>query len=151
MPLAVWTGPVVGSLIISICALIGSAISIVWQIYTWRHNGPRVTVKAAHAVTAGPIGRQDFIAITAANDGRASTIAHQFGFKLPNDRIFVQPLSELPVELPAELKPGGEVTYYFSRKGLQRAAAKENWEPKDLRPFVKTGHGEVVGSALKSI
>jgi len=129
----------------------GSAISIAWQIYTFRHNGPRVTVKAAHAVIAGPIGRHDFIAITAANDGRASTIAHQFGFKLPNDRIFVQPLSELPVELPSELKAGGEVTYYFSMKGLQQAAAKDNWEPKDLRPFVRTGHGEVVGSALKSI
>jgi hypothetical protein len=74
-------------------------------------------------------------------------VAHQFGFKLPDDQIFVQPLSELAVELPAELKAGGEVTYYFSRKGLQQAAAKNNWEPKDLRPFVRSGHGEVVGSS----
>jgi hypothetical protein len=71
MILAVWTGPVVLSLIISTCALMGAAISIAWQIYTWRHNGPRVTVKAAHAVTAGPMGRHHLIAITAANDGRA--------------------------------------------------------------------------------
>jgi hypothetical protein len=103
MPLAVWTGPIVLSLIISTCALMGAAISIAWQIYTWRHNGPRLSVKAAHAVTVGPIGRQDLIAITAANTGRASTMAHQFGFKLPNDQIFVQWASEVPLEMPAGL------------------------------------------------
>jgi hypothetical protein len=107
MLLAVWTGPVVLSLIISTCALMGAAISIAWQIYTWRRNGPRVTVKAGHAVTAGPIGNHHLIAITAANKGRASRIVHQFGFKLPDDQIFVQWTSELPLELPAELKAGG--------------------------------------------
>jgi hypothetical protein len=151
MLLAVWTGPVVLSLIISTCALMGAAISIGWQIYTWRHNGPRVTVKAAHAFTVGPIGDQDLIAITAANDGRASTIVHQFGFKLPDDQIFVQWTSELPVELPAELKAGGEVSYYFSREGLQQFIAENSLEPKDFQPFVRSGHGEVVGSSLKWI
>jgi hypothetical protein len=129
----------------------GSAISIAWQIYTWRHNGPRVTVKAAHGVNVGPMGRQYFIAITATNKGRASTMAHQFGFKVPDDQIFVQWTSELPLELPAELKAGGEVTYYFSRDGLERFTAKNSLKPNDLQPFVKTGHGEVVGSSLRSI
>jgi hypothetical protein len=151
MLLAVWTGPVVLSLIISICALLGSAVSIAWQVYTWRHNGPRVTVKAAHAVTVGPMGDHHLIAITAANKGRASTMAHQFGFKLPNDQIFVQWASELPLELPAQLGAGDEVTYYFSREGVRRSMLESKLEPKDLVPFVKSGHGEVVGSALKSI
>jgi hypothetical protein len=48
----------------------------------------------------------------------------------------------------AQLKAGGVVSYYFSRERLQQAVAKNNLEPKDLRPFVKSGHGEVVGSSL---
>jgi hypothetical protein len=64
----------------------GAATSIAWQIYTWRRNGPHVTVKAAHAITAGPIGDHDLIVITAANDGRAGTMVHPI-------RI---PTSELP-------------------------------------------------------
>lgn len=149
MLLAVWTGPVVLSLIISTCALMGAAISIGWQIYTWRHNGPRVTVKAQHGVTWGPMGRHDLISITATNGGRADTMVHQFGFKLPNGQIFVEFESYLkPVELPAELGAGGEVSYFFSRERLQRAAAENNLEPQDLQPFVRSGHGEVVGSSL---
>jgi hypothetical protein len=51
-----------------------------------------------------------------------------------------------PVELPAELSAGGEISFYFSKERL--AIAENGLEPEDLRPFVRPGHGEVVGSSM---
>jgi hypothetical protein len=96
------------------------------------------------------MGDHQFFAITAANSGRAGTMVHQFGFKVPNDRVLVQFESFLqPVKLPAELGAGGEVSYYFSREWLRQAVAENGLKPADLQPFVRSGHGEVVGSPLR--
>jgi hypothetical protein len=79
-------------------------------------------------------------------------MVHQFGFKLPDDRVLVDFESYLqPVKLPAELTAGGEVSYYFSKERLRDAIAENGLEPEDLRPFVRSGHGEVVGSSLRWI
>ena len=45
----------------------------------------------------------------------------------------------MPVELPAELS-AGEVAYYFNREGVRNAMLEKKLEPKDLVPFVRSGH-----------
>jgi hypothetical protein len=148
--LTVWTGPTVLSLCFSLLALCASAVSISWQVYSWRRSGARVKVTASHGFTVGPMPGDDLVFITAVNSGRANTIVRQFGFKLPDKKTLIEFESYLqPVKLPADLAPGGEVSFWYSRARLQAAAAEHKLQASDMRPFVRSGHGEIVGRALK--
>ncbi|GAA1838030.1 hypothetical protein ACFFOM_18565 [Microlunatus capsulatus] len=152
MLLTVWTGPVVLSVIFSSFALLASAISIGWQVYTWRHNGPRVVVKPSTGITWGPMGNHKILTITATNEGRASTMALSFGWELPDKQVLIDPNGSYlnPVALPAELAPGGEVTYFYNPESVRERLKEAGLDLTSIRPFIRTGHGTIYGKPLKS-
>lgn len=41
----IWTGPAVFTLVIAFLALSTSAMSVAWQVYTWRHDGALVKLR----------------------------------------------------------------------------------------------------------
>lgn len=149
-PPIVWTGPVIAALVLSVLALLVSISSILWQIYSWRRTGPRVTVRAQHAFLAPYAGDLvPMVSITATNKGRSSTQVQGFGFRVKGKSDLVSPASYLaPLDLPADLSVGGEVTYYYYDPAALVRESREKGLGR-LRPFVRTGHGRTYGKPLK--
>lgn len=143
-----WTAQNVLTLVISVVAALLSMLALGWQIYSWRRSGPRVSVTAQHAITLDESGTE-LVSVTATNAGRLQTVIHEFGFEMPDRRKFVELQSFVPIALPADLPPGGSVSFYFIREKLSRSAEDEGVHPTQLRSFARGGHGVTYGNRLR--
>lgn len=143
-----WTSQNVLTLVISVVAAFLSMLALGWQIYSWLHSGPRVKVTAQHGFALGG-SDLEFVSITATNSGRLQTVIHEFGFEVPGRRRFVEFQSFVPIKLPADLPPGGSVSFYFERQRLRRSAEDEGVHPTQLRSFARGGHGVTYGNRLR--
>jgi hypothetical protein len=140
------------TLTIAIAGAILAAISFGWQIYTWRHDGPRVSVKAARAMpVGGHSGAGNWhLAVSAVNTGRAAAVITGWGLALPGGDYLVDPL-RVPwtTPCPHRLDAQTSADFHTELDKLRRACAERGLDLSDLRPFVNLATGErVFGKAL---
>jgi hypothetical protein len=144
-----WTGPVILTLVIAGFALALSVISLGWQVHSWRHSGPRVTVKRTRGI-GGTARGVWFTGVQAVNSGRLGTQIQQFGFQLPNGQI-ITALYEFigqPIQLPMDLPAGGTASVMYNARNIREALAGQPRFGEEVRPFVVTGHGRFEGEKI---
>ena len=147
-PQRIWTWPVILTLCISLLALAIAGISLTWQIISWRHSGPRVSVKTTQGVGGDP--PVWFVGVEATNSGRLGTEVQQFGFQLPNGRHLQNIYDFLgqPIQLPMPLGPGGTASMTYRAEDIRRLLREQGISGENVRPYVSTGHGRVEGHAI---
>jgi hypothetical protein len=141
-----WTGPVVLTLCLSVLALLVSITALVWQVISWRRNGPRVRV----ASKWGFAGATPFISIEITNAGRMATEVNQLGFQLSevDDRqhiAMVRDVLRMPVTLPIPLAPGATVSKMYAASDVLEVMQNFELTGTEARPYADTGHGRTEG------
>ena len=83
------------TLVIAVLGLVAAAISLVWQIVSWRLTGPVVKVSVSMGVLVGVSGPgHAIISITARNVGRSNVSIGAWGLRLPNGERLIVPIPE---------------------------------------------------------
>jgi hypothetical protein len=107
-----------------------------------------VAVSARAAVT----GFDDrLVVVEASNAGRLATEVQACGFDLRSGRHIVCPFDFLgePIQLPAELPPGGTVAFHFNAADISTPLNVEgDGAGEGVRAYVVTGHGRIRGDAF---
>lgn len=127
-------------------ALVLSLISIGWNIYTWRHNGARLSVTTSHAVVMPAMGNIRCLAITVVNRGRMATIINNLAILYDDeDRklIFAPHAYPLGMEIPKKIEAGEEVAYFLAIDAMAEVLKANNISPKGLRVLLSTGHKSI--------
>jgi hypothetical protein len=114
------------ALLISIAALILSAVSLSWQVYSWKRTGPVLKVSVSHsAPTYGP--RNDVVGdwhttVTAVNGGRTAATVTSWGFEMPDGRTLV-PTEHLSWAdpLPGRIEPHAKASWHIRKAELVAA------------------------------
>jgi hypothetical protein len=131
--------PYMTAVVISICALVVSLVSLGWQVVSWLRTGPVIKVKAHSAmpVVQGVMG-DHHTAVTVENRGRGPATVTSWGFVGPNDRSLVTESARLPgVEpLPHRLESHTEASWYIRYDDLGAACRDYGIQRSELRPFV---------------
>jgi hypothetical protein len=137
------------SIVFSVLALIGSAVSLTWQFLTWRWSGARLEVVARRAFV--PIeGAPDLVSVEVTNSGRQETVVQTIGFLTEQKNQVVQIRCALDqTKLPCTIPPGGSTSFYFELPILKGIVAQNKIRGK-LQPFARSGHGEATGKPLDS-
>lgn len=141
-----WTGPVILTLCVSILALAVSAITLGWQVISWRRSGPRVRVTSK----SGFAGTAPFVSIEITNAGRLATEISQMAFQLSSldDRnqvvMFRDVLGDL-VTMPIPLAPGATVSKLFAASAVLEVLDGNEFAGTEARPYAITGHGRTEG------
>jgi hypothetical protein len=83
------------TLVIAVLGLMAAAISLVWQIVSWRLTGPLVKVSVSRGFLVGVPGPvPEIISVTARNVGRSNVSIGAWGLRLPNGERLVVPIPE---------------------------------------------------------
>lgn len=141
-------GTAAAALIVAIVSLAASAASILVSVILWRRSGARVEVTAAPAFMV--IGRQfdadtEYVAITAANTGRAPVTVDGWGIQLPEPNGDLVQLSGGPNQpVPHRLEPGAAVTWYIDAAVIRQRLADLGIAESATRAFVKLATGKKV-------
>lgn len=138
----------VTALVMSILAVVLSAVSIAWQAWSWRRSGPVLRVTAAASV----VGTSDddvehFVSVTVANTGRAAATVEGWGFNLRNggDYVVLRP-PPFSARVPTRIEPHASATFFVGADGLRQRIIEAGVAFEDVRPFVRTAAGERVFS-----
>lgn len=139
-----------------LAAIVISLATLGWTIWNRERDKARLKVEVTSFVTFGPLGNKWYVAFEATNVGYAgSTVVTGFHFrapegKAPEGRYMHVPDSALPVStLPATIQPGQSVTWVVRIESLAAQCRDLGVRPKDLEPFVSTGHRRFKGKWRK--
>lgn len=137
------------SLALSIVALVVSAASLGWTIYSWHRSGARLKVKATSFVLIGPgqAGANWLIAIDVTNAGRTPTTVHSLGFQSPEYKgvIALSDAAVGPNPIPKRLEPGEALTFPVEPRELLRTCAEKSIDSRKLTAYANSGHGRFAG------
>ncbi|MCX4908049.1 hypothetical protein [Streptomyces sp. NBC_00878] len=140
------------AIVISICALTVSAVSLGWQVVSWLRTGPVIKVKGHSAMPyVGGVVGDHHLSVTAVNEGRAAATITGWGLLLPNSMTIVVQSARLPGvhDLPHRLESHAEASWYILHDELDRACQQQGVAISQVRPFVDVaGQGKVLGKRL---
>lgn len=118
--------------------------SLVWQIYTWRASGPKITVTCANVFPTYPDGHlgEHHFSVTATNHGRAATTATGWGFRTPDnsDMVMMQPVP-FSTPLPAVIEPQAAISFYVQGGDVIKTCQQRHVPVSQLRPWVRLATG----------
>ena len=131
---------------ISLVALALSVVSLSWQAWSWKNNGPMVKVHVTNAITDAVTGAPEhYVAVEAVNHGRAPTTITAWGFALPGGANFYstipQPISDA---LPCRLESHSKATFYLEADQVRQVHRERGIAFTDMRPWVDLGSGKRV-------
>lgn len=130
----------VTALLMSILAVVLSAVSIAWQAWSWRRSGPVLRVTTAASVAAVSDDHvEHFVSVSVANTGRAAATVEGWGFRLPNgmDYVVLRP-PPFSAQVPMRVEPHASATFLVGADELRHHIIKAGVAFKDVRPFVRT-------------
>jgi hypothetical protein len=140
------------AIIISICALVVSVVSLSWQVVSWLRAGPVIKVKghSSFPYVGGVVG-DHHLSVTATNEGRAAATITGWGLALPNGSSIVPHSAPLPgvPDLPHRLESHAEASWHVLHTELVHACTAQGVDISQVRPFVHVaGRGKVTGPHL---
>ncbi|TQL70386.1 hypothetical protein FB381_4316 [Nocardioides albertanoniae] len=135
------------SLIIGSFAALVAVGNVFWNVYSWRHTGARLQVKATSFVFADFLtSDQWFVAIEATNKGRTATTVTALGFEIPKGGVMILTEPAVRIDrLPKRLEPGETVIYPVSPDDVRKAATAQDVDPTACIPYALCGHGRFQG------
>ncbi len=140
------------AIIISICALVVSVVSLTWQMISWLRSGPVIKVKGHSAFPfVGGVAGEHHLSVTATNEGRAAATITGWGLVLPDGTSIVPNSAPLPGvhDLPHRLESHAEASWYILHTELVHACTARGVDISQVRPFVHVaGRGKVTGAHL---
>lgn len=137
--------------VLSTVAIAMSAVSLGWQAWAHRREGPVVKVTTTQAIfTAGP--REWFVNVTARNTGRGPVTVTSCGLRVPGGGAFhaVRRL-EVSTPLPHRLEPGTEAKWFVERNEILQGCSELGVRYQDLVGFVTLATGNTVLASRKGI
>lgn len=131
---------------ISLIALALSIVSLAWQAWSWKNNGPMVKVNVTNAITDAITGQPEhYVAVEAVNTGRAPTTITGWGFAMPGGANFY---STIPLRisdaLPCRLESHSKATFYLDAEQVRQVHHERGIAFTDMRPWVDLGSGKRV-------
>lgn len=131
---------------IALIALALSVLSLIWQAWSWRHNGPVVKVNVANAITDAVTGEPEhYVAVEAVNTGRAATTITGWGFAMPDGaNVYSTRALRISESLPCRLEPHSKATFYLEADDLRRVRAERGIAFSGMKPWVDLGSGKRV-------
>lgn len=147
-PAVIAIGTAGAALALASLSFVISLASLITTIVLWRRSGPRVrvTTGSAYLVFDGGVDTDtQYIAVEAANVGRAPVTISGWGIQLPGNAILanVDPAPWLP-KLPYRLEAGASVTWHLDAATIRREAGARSVSLDVLRGFVQLATGEKV-------
>lgn len=124
---------------ISVMALLIAVSSLIWQVFSWRHSGPRVRVRGCRGVMYDKDKNENhYVAVVASNKGRSSTYVQNFG--LTDGNIWMEfnslPTNDEFAESPALLEPGYQQVRGVKMEEVARFCNTNRIEPEKLQAQV---------------
>lgn len=124
---------------ISVMALLISTTSLIWQVFSWKHSGPRVKVCGCRGVMYDNNKNEThYIAVVASNKGRSSTYVQNFG--LTDGNIWMEldslPMNDEFAESPALLEPGYQQVRGVKMEDVAQFCNTNRIEPSKLQAQV---------------
>lgn len=129
---------------IALVALVLSVVSLGWQAWTWKNNGPVVEVNVTNAITDAGTGEPEhYVGVEAVNTGRAPTTVTSWGFELPGGgSVYSTVALRISESLPCRLESHSKATFYLVADELRRVRQERGIEFTDMRPWVELGTGK---------
>lgn len=149
LPSTGWSSVTVMTLIVSVLAIILSAVALGWQVYSWKHNGPKTKISADSGIAFGPLGDFEILSFSVSNKGRASTQISSVDF-LRSDGggiVALFPTAFMQGSFPIDLKPGQQESLLVRLDEVARICAENRIDPAILEPRARSGHGDVTGKS----
>lgn len=132
-------------------AILGVALalaSLLWQAWTWMHDGPIVKLETLnHFPAYGDQIGEALVALKVSNRGRSATTIESWGLELPGgSSLFVTDQPAWFTRLPHRLEPHSSIDLRISHEDIRRVAQERNIPFSQFRPWVSIGDGRKVYS-----
>lgn len=129
---------------IALVALGLSVVSLGWQAWTWKNNGPVVKIKVTNAITDAVTGEPEhYVNLEAFNTGRAATSITGWGIAMPDGgNVYVTRPLPISKSLPCRLEPHSKAAFFIEGDELRRVHHERNIPFDKMRPWVDLGSGK---------
>lgn len=130
---------------IALVALALSVVSLGWQAWSWKNNGPVVEVKVSNAITDAltPGDAQHYVEVEAINTGRAATSVTGWGIGMPGGaNVYVTMPLRISESLPCRLESHSKAAFFIEGDELRRVHHERGIAFEDMKPWVDLGSGK---------
>ena len=144
------SGLELATLVIAVVGCVTAVGALVWQVATWRLEGPRLKVIHHFALPYRSSRMGPVWTVTAANVGRTPVELQWWRFELPGGaRMLTNAFAPDWPRLPYTLNGGHQVTLYFDVDAVNEAAERHGGPGTLVTPFVTvSGRKPVKGKAF---
>lgn len=134
------------TLCIALLGLLLSVVSLSWQAWTWRHEGPVIKLSTEnHLPTYGDVVGDHLVALHVVNSGRSATTIESWGIRLPEgSSVFQTNQPEWFTRLPYRLEPHSSTDLRIAADDLRGVARRQQVPFSSMNPWVRLGSGDVV-------
>jgi len=137
------------TLAVSIAALVLSILSLTWQAWTWRNNGPVLRVEVNNSFTDAliPGEPEHYVCVQVINTGRAAASVTGWGVEMPGggNLVVLQP-PYFSTKIPVRLEPHARADFYVGADELRQRAAERGVALKRMKPWAQSATGKKVYS-----
>lgn len=126
---------------------VAGGCSLIWQVYTWRASGPKITVTCANVFPTYPDGHlgDHHFSVTATNHGRAAAKVTGWGFRAPdNSNMVIMHAVPFSTPLPAPIEPQTAISLYAPADDVIKTCQQRQVLVAGLRPWVRLATGREI-------
>ena len=134
---------------IALVALALSVVSLGWQAWTWKNDGPVVRVEVTNAITDAltPGDAEHYVNVEVFNTGRAATSVTGWGIGMPGGaNVYVTRPLPISESLPCRLESQSKVAFFIEGDELRRVHHERAIPFDKMRPWVDLGSGKRIHS-----